>query len=104
MGNRWRGEATLIVNGEERALRLSLGALADLEAQLGADGLVPLVERFETGSFRAKDLIALLHAGLRDCGWNGSEGDLRSATIEGGAVAATRCAGQLLKATFTLDP
>ena len=103
MANRWRGEVSLVVNDEEQTLRLSLGALAALEERLGADGMVPLIERFEAGSFRSEDLIALLHAGLSDCGWQGDENDLRTARIEGGAMAAARCAAQLLKVTFTLE-
>lgn len=104
MANRWRGEVSLTVNGEERILRLSLGALAELEERIGAEGLMALVERFEQASFRSADLIALLHAGLREGGWEGSEEDLRRAHVEGGAMAAAHCAARLLRATFTLEP
>lgn len=104
MANRWRGEVELVVNGRSCSMRLSLGALAELEDRLEADGLVPLIERFESGAFRANDLIALLFAGLSDGGWSGTEEDLRKAHIEGGAVAAAQCAARLLKASFTLEP
>ena len=103
MSNRWRGEVPIVIDGEERTMRLSLGALADLEERIGSDGLVPMVERFEQGAFRSADLIILLHAGLRCGGWDGTEADVRSAHIEGGAMGAAQAAGRLLNAAFTLN-
>ncbi|GGA22950.1 gene transfer agent family protein [Neptunicoccus cionae] len=102
MGNPYRGEVVLTVDGVERVMRLSLGALAKLEARLGAEGVLPLIERFERGAFKADDLIALLWAGLTGAGWEGSETDLRQAEISGGAMGAARAAGLLLRLTFTL--
>jgi hypothetical protein len=102
MVNPYRGEVSLEVDGVVLPLRLSLGALAGLEGRLGAAGMLPLIERFETGGFKADDLIILLHAGLVCAGWRGSEGDLRAAAIAGGPMAAARCAGRLLRVTFTL--
>lgn len=104
MANRWRGEVALTVNGEDCVMRLSLGALAELEDCVGSDGLLPLVERFESGGFSASDLSELLYAGLRCGGWTGSQEDLKQAYIGGGAQAAVRAAAQLLKVTFTLEP
>ena len=102
MTNPYRGEVCLRVNGEDLPLRLSLGALAELEARLGEAGLLPLIERFESGAFKADDLIVLLLAGLNCAGWHGTETDLRAARIDGGPLAAAKCAGQLLRVTFAL--
>lgn len=105
MVNPYRGEVSLGVDGAVLPLRLSLGALAELETRLEANGLLALIERFETGGFCAGDLIVLLWAGLNGAGWNGSEDDLRTATIDGGPLAAAKCAGQLLRVTFGVpDP
>jgi hypothetical protein len=49
-----------------------------------------------------RDLIALLTAGLRGGGWNGSEADLLKCRIQGGPVEAAQVAGRLLKYTFSL--
>ena len=102
MSNPYRGEVRLNVDAVELPLRLSLEALAELEERLGAADLLPLIERFENGGFKAQDIIALLCAGLRGAGWDGTEDDLRRAQIEGGPLAAAKCAGQLLRVTFTL--
>ncbi len=100
MANPWSGEVALVVNGERRVLKLTLGALAELEAALEEDTLVALVARFEEGRFSARDVLALLVAGLRGGGWSGSAEDLVSAEIEGGLVGAARAAGQLLVRAF----
>ncbi len=102
MGNPYRGEVSLTVDGVVLPMRLSLGALAELETRLGEAGILPLIERFESGGFKATDLIALLSAGLRGAGWDGSEGALSKATIEGGPMEAAKSAGALLRVTFAL--
>ena len=100
MTNPWRGEVDLTINGETHVCRLTLGALAELEASLGTDTLVALVERFEVEAFSARDVMALLLAGLRGGGWTGSAVDLVSADIAGGPLAAARKAAQLLSHAF----
>lgn len=102
MANPWRGEVELVIDGEPRALRLTLGALAELEARLKAESLMDMIARFETGGFRVADLIALLTAGLNGGGWRISEADLLARRIEGGPLAAAQAAAQLLKITFTV--
>jgi hypothetical protein len=101
-GNPWAGEVALVLGGERRVMRLTLGALAELEASMGADSLVALVERFETGRFRARDVAAVLLAGLRGGGWRGGSAELLEAEIEGGPVEATRAAALLFGRAFAL--
>ena len=62
MANPQRGEVDLMTDQGARTMRLTLGALAELEAELGAEGLVGVAERFEGGDFTSRDLIALLAA------------------------------------------
>jgi len=102
MANPHAGEVALIVDGERRVLKLTLGALAELEAALGADTLVALIERYEGGAFATRDVLALLLAGLRGGGWQGTPSDLARAEIGGGPIAAAQAAAQLLTRAFTL--
>ena len=104
VANPWAGEVALVVDGERRVLKLTLGALAELEAGLGEDTLLALVERFETGRFSTRDVLALIVAGLRGGGWQGQAVDLLSAEIEGGPLGAARIAGQLLARAFSVTP
>lgn len=100
MVNPQRGEVSVRVNGEERLMRLTLGALAALEARLDAGGLAALAERFEKGEFRAADLIALLTAGLRGGGDEVSEDEVAAMDFDGGAIGAASAASRLLAASF----
>lgn len=102
MANPWAGEVALILDGQRRILKLTLGALAELEAALGEDTLVALAERFEAGRFSARDVLALIVAGLRGGGWRGDAAALGTAEIEGGLVEAARVAARLLARAFAL--
>ena len=102
MANPWAGEVALVIDGERHVLKLTLGALAELEAGLKAGTLVELIERFEGGQVSTRDVLALIVAGLRGGGWRGAAGDLISADIEGGVVGAARAAGALLARAFTV--
>jgi hypothetical protein len=100
MANPHRGEVALSLNGEVHVLRLTLGALAELETTLDEDGLVALVERFETGAFSARDLLALLGAALKGGGSNVTPEALAAAQIGGGAQEAARVAARVLALGF----
>ena len=102
MANPHAGEVALVVDGERRVMKLTLGALAELETVLDAETLVDLVGRFEGGGYRAADVLALLTAGLRGGGWSGGVEDLARADIAGGPVGAARAAAELLARAFTV--
>lgn len=100
MANPWAGEVAIGLNGKRQVMKLTLGALAELESELGADSLVALIQRFEDGKVSSRDVLALLCAGLRGGGWRGAQDDLTSAEIEGGVMAAVAACGRLLAVSF----
>lgn len=102
MANPYSGEVALWLDGERHVLKLTLGALAELEAGMQADSLVALVERFEGGRFSSRDVLALIVAGLRGGGWQGTAEDLRCVEIRGGPVEAARVAALLLARAFAV--
>ncbi|WP_386681422.1 gene transfer agent family protein [Loktanella sp. R86503] len=101
MVNPLAGEVSVTIDGVPHVAKLTLGALAELEAALAAESLVDLVERFEAGRYRGADVMALLVAGLRGGGWRGTATDLLSADLAGGPVGAARVAAELLARAFT---
>ncbi len=103
MINPHRGEVALKINGEVRTMRLTLGALAALEEGLGTRSLVEMVEAFEQGQFKARDLLLLLWAGLNGGGWEVSFEEVGDASIDGGPLEAARLAARLLALTFGSD-
>lgn len=100
MANPWTGEVAVVLDGKRHVAKLTLGALAELEAVLETGSLIDLVGRFETGRFSTRDVLALLVAGLRGGGWQGTAADLRSVDIGGGLVEAARAAAELLARAF----
>ena len=54
-----RGDVRIKINGEEKTLRLTLGALADIEDRLGGD-LASLEARLKAP--RVSDIVTILHA------------------------------------------
>lgn len=100
MANPQRGEISAVIGGEPRTLCLTLGALAELEARLQASDLVGLSDRFAKGRVSARDLVAILGAGLRGGGHDISDDDLARMSVEGGLTGAADIAVKLLKITF----
>lgn len=103
MVNPMAGEVGIVLDGQPLTARLTLGALAELEADLGAEpggGLMALIARFEAGAFSQRDVLAVLIAGLRGGGWQGGAADLLTVEIGGGPAGAARAAGELLLRAF----
>ena len=100
MANPMRGEVAIVLDGQPHVARLTLGALAMLEAQLAEDSLADLVRRLDEGRFASGDIVAVLVAGLRGGGWQGDADDLLTQQIEGGPLAGARAAAQLIALAF----
>lgn len=102
MSNPWAGEVEVTVDGQVHVARLTLGVLAELEARLGTDTIVDLVQRFERGAFSSRDVLAVIVAGLRGSGMKISGDDLLTADIAGGPVGAAKVAAALITRAFAL--
>lgn len=100
MANPWKGEVEAVIDGQTRTLRLTLGALADIEAGTGAGDLVALAERFEQGRISARDAIRVIGAGLRGAGGAETDAEVAQLAIEGGAPGALRLVARLFAAAF----
>ncbi len=98
--NARRGEVCATLDGKEYRLCLTLGALAELETALGAGDLVSLGERFSTGRLSAKDMIAVIAAGLRGAGNALDESDVGAMHVAGGLADYAKIVSDLLLATF----
>lgn len=100
MANPWAGEVAIVIDGQPHLCKLTLGALAELEAALGVGSLVELVRRFESSAFSGTDVMAVVVAGLRGGGWSGSSADLMTAEVEDGPIGAAKVAALLLARAF----
>lgn len=104
MINPYRGEVALKLNGQTYPMRLTLGALAALEHELGAASFAELLTRFDRGGVTSKDLIVVLHVGLVAGGaWRGTREDLCTGVLDDGLLAASRAAAQLFWHSLTME-
>ncbi|MGR3485923.1 MAG: gene transfer agent family protein [Paracoccaceae bacterium] len=99
MANPHAGEVEVVLDGTPHRAKLTLGALAELEAELGEVGLGPLIGRL-TDAASARDIEAILRAGLRGGGLEITRAQMLSASVEGGALGAARLAAQLIARAF----
>jgi hypothetical protein len=104
MANKHRGEIDAEIGGAKRTLVLTLGALAELENAFKADDLVALAGRFESGRLKARDLIAIIAAGLRGAGETVTDDEVAAMTADCGVAGFARIAAELLTATFGAEP
>ncbi len=103
MANRHRGEISALLDGRERTLVLTLGALAELEASFGAEDLVALAGRFESGKLSARDIAKIIGCGLRGAGADVRDEEVSAMRAEGGAAGFARIAAELIRVTFGGD-
>ena len=100
MPNPHRGEVTAMIDGHAHTLRLTLGALAELEAALDVPDLIALAERFERGSLNSREAIAIIGAGLRGAGQDITDQDVAHMSPDGGIAALIKTAASLLTKAF----
>lgn len=98
--NRRRGEIAATIDGRERVLCLTLGALAELEAAFAVEDLGALAARFSTGRLSARDLTRVVGAGLRGGGMDVSDDEVAAMKAEGGVAGFAAIAAELLAVTF----
>ncbi|MEF2073832.1 gene transfer agent family protein [Consotaella aegiceratis] len=98
--NRRRGEVAATIDGRERILCLTLGALAELEDAFANDTIAELATRFGSGRLCARDLIRIIAAALRGGGEPVSDAEVAAMRIDGGAAGAAAIAAELLTAAF----
>ena len=100
MVNRYRGEVALMVEGRALPMRLTLGALAELEDAFSVENLPALGERFAAGRLSARDIARILSAGLRGAGGTLPLDEVAALPFDGGLNGAIAAAIALLDATF----
>ncbi|NWH09207.1 MAG: gene transfer agent family protein [Alphaproteobacteria bacterium] len=106
MVNAARGEVALELNGAAHRLCLTLGALAEIEAGLGAQGLAALHQRLSQPS--ARDLLVVLGALLRGGGAEMRDEEIARMPLDleaaATAIAATFAAAGLAAAQKQAKP
>jgi hypothetical protein len=104
MVNARRGEISAKLDGKDHTLCLTLGALASLEDAFGVGDMVSLGERFASGRLSAKDMMAVIAAGLKGAGSDMSLDQVALMQADGGIAGFADIVSRLLLATFEQKP
>ena len=102
--NRRRGEVIATLDGRPYRLRLTLGALAEMEAAFAAQDLTGLAERFAGGRLSARDIGRIVAAGLRGAGESVTDEAVLAMHHEDGLAGCAGIVAELLTATFGAGP
>ena len=100
MANAHRGDIDLLIGSQHYTLRLTLQALAEMEAAFGVDDLVALGSRLSAGNLSAKDLIRILGPAVRGGGADKSDRDVAALLPAAELPAIIDTVARLLAATF----
>ncbi len=100
MANRRRGDTELVIDGKRYTLRLTLGALAELEEAFAVSDLAALGERFNTGRLCARDIITILACALRGGGHSMSDEEAAGLSSEGDVAPLAEAALRALEVAF----
>ncbi len=100
MPNLHRGEVEAHFDDTPHTLVLTLGALAELESAFGAQDMLALAERFQTGRISAHDATRIIGAGLRAAGHTVTNEDVGRMRSRDGAAGFVSVVAKLLAATF----
>lgn len=100
MANAHRGDVDLVLPSGSYPLRLTLGALAEIEAALAAPDLVALGQRMQAGALSARDLIVLTGAALRGGGGTLSDREMAAQLTAADVPAVVDALGRLFALTF----
>ena len=100
MANSHRGEIAVRLGGRDFTLCLTLGALAEIEAAFGVDGLDALGARLAAGRLSARDLAAIVAAAARGGGHDVAASDIAALPVAGGLAPFVDAVTRLFAATF----
>ncbi|MFN8828650.1 MAG: GTA-gp10 family protein [Labrys sp. (in: a-proteobacteria)] len=103
MANRHRGDVAVRLAGRDWTLRLTLGALAEIEAGLDATSLVDLGARFAQG-LRARDLIVIFAAAARGGGAEVDDREVAGMVTAGDLPVLAEAIARLLVEGFGEGP
>lgn len=100
MANRRRGDTEFVIDGKRYTLRLTLGALAELEDAFAVADLAALGERFNTGRLGARDIITILACALRGGGHSLCDEEVAGLSSEAGVAPLAEAAIRALEVAF----
>lgn len=98
--NKYKGEVTGKLGDKERTFKLTFEAIVNIEAKTGKS-IIEVTQNMSIPKYSFKDLITILHEGLKGAGSNVVQSAVGDMVIQTGILKSSELAGKILATAFT---
>ena len=98
--NQYKGEVKGNLGGEERTFRLSFESIVNIENSTNKS-IIELTTAMSQAKYTFKDLLVILHEGLKGAGQNVIQKAVGDMIMQSGIIKASETAGTVLASAFT---
>ena len=98
--NQYKGEVKAQLGNKERTFRLTMESIVNIENNTGKS-IIQLTTDMSSAKYTFKDLLIILHEGLKGAGGNIIQKAVGDMIMESGIIKASETAGIVLASAFT---
>ena len=98
--NQYKGEVKAVLGKREKTFRLTFESIVNIENSTGKS-IIQLTTDMSSAKYTFKDLLIILHEGLKGAGGNVIQKAVGDMIMESGIIKASETAGIVLASAFT---
>ena len=98
--NQYKGEVKAVLGDKEKTFRLTFESIVNIENNTGKS-IIQLTTDMSSAKYTFKDLLIILHEGLKGAGSNVIQKAVGDMIMESGIIKASETAGIVLASAFT---
>ena len=98
--NQYKGEVKAVLGKQEKTFRLTFESIVNIENNTGKS-IIQLTTDMSSAKYTFKDLLIILHEGLKGAGSNVIQKAVGDMIMESGIIKASETAGLVLASAFT---
>ena len=98
--NQYKGEVKAVLGKQEKTFRLTFESIVNIENNTGKS-IIQLTTDMSSAKYTFKDLLIILHEGLKGAGGNVIQKAVGDMIMESGIIKASETAGIVLASAFT---
>ena len=98
--NQYKGEVKAVLGKKEKTFRLTFESIVNIENNTGKS-IIQLTTDMSSAKYTFKDLLIILHEGLKGAGGNIIQKAVGDMIMESGIIKASETAGIVLASAFT---
>ena len=98
--NQYKGEVKAVLGKKEKTFRLTFESIVNIENNTGKS-IIQLTTDMSSAKYTFKDLLIILHEGLKGAGGNVIQKAVGDMIMESGIIKASETAGIVLASAFT---